>query len=129
MVRKMVWLVGMLITLSTELGAITYAERGTVGNADGQVRCDCKCSVRCPRLEREIVRDFMNGEEEVLVGGSPDNVGGENEWQGEHRCVAEQHCATDLDGHDKKTKVLGQRLWAAELEDLSQLLAYIPHTL
>lgn len=45
----------------------TYPERGTVWGADGQVGKDGEQAVGHGRLEGEIVRDFVDGEEEVLV--------------------------------------------------------------
>lgn len=42
------------------------------------------------------MRDLVDGEEEVLVGGRADDVGCEQEWPGEDGGVAEEVGAADL---------------------------------
>jgi len=59
-----------------------------VRNADGQVRKHGKDSVGPDALEDEVVSDFVNRKEEVLVRGPTDEIGGEHELPAEDRGVA-----------------------------------------
>lgn len=56
-----------------------YSEGCTVGYANWDVGEDGEEAVRGGRAEGEVMRDFMDGEEEVLVGCCTDDVGGEEE--------------------------------------------------
>ena len=53
----------------------SYPERGGVGNAYRQVGKDSQQPIGKRRLEGQVVRDLMDGQEEVLVGGRADDVG------------------------------------------------------
>lgn len=67
------------------------------------------------------MRDFVDGEEEVLVGGSADDVGCEEERPGEEGGVTQGVGAEYLEGDDCEDEREGQRLGAAKLEDLGSL--------
>lgn len=54
-------------------------EGGAVGDANGQVGEDGEDAVSERRAEGQIVRDLVDGQEEVLVGCGADDVGGEEE--------------------------------------------------
>lgn len=56
------------------------AEGGGVWDANGDIREDGEEAVRERRAESEVVADFVDGEETVLVGGCADNVGCEEEF-------------------------------------------------
>ena len=64
------------------------------------------------------MRDFVDGEEEVLVGGRADEVGGEEEGPGEEGRIAEGVGAGDLQGDDGEDEGDGEGFGAAEFEDL-----------
>ena len=49
----------------------------------------------------------MDGEEEVLVRGRADDVGGEEEGEGEHGGVAERDGAGQLESDDAEDAVFG----------------------
>lgn len=100
------------------VGQVVGAEGGAVGDANGQVREDGDDAVGQGRAEGEVVGDFVDGQEEVLVGGGADDVGGQEEGPRQERRVAEEAGAEDLDGHDEQDDVFGEGLRAAELGDL-----------
>ena len=60
----------------------------------------------------------MDGEEQVLVGGRADDVRRQQEGRRQHGRVAQQVGAQQLQGDHRQHQVLGQRLDAAELENL-----------
>lgn len=61
------------------VGEMVRAERGAVRYPNGQVGEDGDDAVGQRRAEGQIVRDLVDGEEEVLVRGGADNVGGQEE--------------------------------------------------
>lgn len=96
----------------------TYSERSTVRNAYGQIRETGEQTVRHWRPEGQIVRDLMNCEENVLIGGGTDDVGSEEEGPGEDGRIAEEVGACYLQCDDTGDDVFSQWLGAAELRDL-----------
>ncbi len=99
-------------------GEETHSECGAVGDADGEVREYGKEPVGERRAEGKVVGDFVDGEEEVLVGGRADDVGCEQEWPGEDGGRAEEVGAGYLERDDCEDDVFGQWLGTAELGDL-----------
>ena len=95
-----------------------YAKSRAVRHGDGQIGDNGQQPIRRRRLEGQVVRDLVDGEEQVLVRGGADHVRGEQEGRREDRRVAQEDGAEDLQGDDAEHEVLGQRLGAAELEDL-----------
>jgi hypothetical protein len=67
--------------------------------------------------------NFMDGEEQVLVGGGAEDVTDSPELPGPKGCRLEEASEDDLEGDDTKDNPLGQWLGTAELRDL------IAHTL
>lgn len=65
--------------------------------------------------------DFVDREEQVLVGGRAHDVGDAPEGPGEERRVAEEDGRDDLEGDDTEDDVFGQGFMAAELGDLVRL--------
>lgn len=61
--------------MAEEVKDQTYPERSRVGNSNGQIGKDSKHAVRKWRLEGQVMRDLMNSQEEVLVGGCANDVG------------------------------------------------------
>lgn len=61
------------------VGEVVGPEGGAVGDANGQVGEDGEDAVSERRAEGQIVRDLVDGQEEVLVGCGADDVGGEEE--------------------------------------------------
>ena len=55
---------------------MAYAERSAVGNANRQVGEDGKDSVCQGGSEGQVVRNLVDGEEEVLVCGRTNDIGG-----------------------------------------------------
>jgi hypothetical protein len=96
----------------------TYSERGRVGDADWQVRNDSEKAVRQTRFESEVVRDLVDGQEEVLVGGSTNDVGCEPEAPGPERSVAEEVGTGALKAYHGEDKGNGQGLGSAQFEHL-----------
>ena len=58
------------------VGEVVRAERGGVGDSDGEVGEDGEEAVGERGFEGEVVGYFVDGEEEVLVRGRADGVGG-----------------------------------------------------
>lgn len=71
------------------------------------------------------MRDFVDGEEEVLVGGGAEDVADEPELPGEEGGVAEVPGPEDLHSNDAGDDVLCQGLRPAELSDLLTRLLLI----
>lgn len=84
---------------------VVGAERGAVGDADGQVGEDSEQSVGRRRAEGEVVADLVDGEEQVLVRGGADDVRKQPETRREEGCVPQQPGAEDLDRHDEEHDV------------------------
>lgn len=61
-----------------------YSEGSAVRDTDWEVGEDGEEPVRGRGAEGEVVGDFMDGEEEVLVGCCTDDVGGEEEREREN---------------------------------------------
>lgn len=66
---------------------ITDSESSTVWQSNGNIGKDGEYSVGKRRLESQIVGDFMNRKEQVLVRRGTDNVGSKQEGNGYYRCV------------------------------------------
>lgn len=54
--------------------SVAYPEGRRVRNANGQVGKDSQHAVRKRRFEGQVVRNLMNGQEEVLVRRRANNV-------------------------------------------------------
>ena len=76
-----------------------------VGDADRQVGEDCQESICCRGAEGEVVRDLVDGEEEVLVGSRADRVGCQEEGEGEEGRAAEEVGACYLECNDEEDEV------------------------
>jgi hypothetical protein len=96
----------------------TYSERGRVGDADWQVRDDSEKAVCETRFERKVVRDFVNGQEQVLVGGGSNDVGREPKAPGPERSVAEEVGTGALEAYHGEDQGNCQGLGSAEFEHL-----------
>jgi hypothetical protein len=79
------------------VGEVVGAERGAVGDADGQVGEDGDDAVGDRRAESQVVGDLVNSEEQVLVGGGADDVGRQEEGPRQEGRVAQAVGAGDLD--------------------------------
>lgn len=66
------------------------------------------------------MRDFVDGEEQVLVCSCSDDVCSKEELPGEESRVAEEICAENLKRDDEQDDVFRQWLWAAQLGDLDR---------
>eukprot|EP00160_Parvularia_atlantis_P010085 Unigene1986_Nuclearia_a/m.6185 Unigene1986_Nuclearia_a/g.6185 ORF Unigene1986_Nuclearia_a/g.6185 Unigene1986_Nuclearia_a/m.6185 type:complete len:385 (+) Unigene1986_Nuclearia_a:121-1275(+) len=62
-------------TLEAVVLCVVRAERDGVGQADGEVRKHRERAVGDERLEREVVADLVDGQEERVVAGGADDVG------------------------------------------------------
>ena len=65
----------------------TYPERGAVRQPNREIGKDCQQAIAHWGPEGQVMRNFMDGEEEVLVGGCSDQVCGCKEPPGQHRGV------------------------------------------
>lgn len=61
---------------------LTYPERSTVRNANGQVGNNSDQTIGQRALEGKIVRDLVDGQKQVLVRGGAKDVGNGPELQG-----------------------------------------------
>lgn len=62
----------------------------------------------------------MDGEEEVLIGGGADDIGGQEKWEGEEGAVTQTDCTCHLQRYHSQNDVFGQWLGSAELGDLGK---------
>lgn len=108
----------LLVVLALANSRDTYSKGGAVWDANGQIRNDGEQPVGEWTLEGEVVRDFVDGEEQVLVGGRAKDVGNGPELEREEGRIAEVVCESDLEADDAGDDVLGQGLMATELGDL-----------
>lgn len=67
-----------------------------IGQANGEIREDGEESIVYGRPKGQVVADFVDGKEEVLICRGPDNVGREKEGPGEHSRVPQQGGADNL---------------------------------
>lgn len=61
---------------------VVLLECRAVGYADREVRKYSEHLIGHDALESEVVRDFVNGEEQVLVRGAPDDISRRDEAPG-----------------------------------------------
>lgn len=90
----------------------------TVRDSNRQVRKDCQNPVVKRLPECKVMRDLMDGEEEVLVRCCADDIGREEEWPREEGLVAEGVDGRELDRDDEEDGPFCEGLGAAELGDL-----------
>lgn len=65
-----------------------YLERGRVWDTDREVGKDSESLVSSDAPEREVVRDFVDGEEKVVVRGAANRVRGKEEDRRQGMCVS-----------------------------------------
>ena len=73
-----------------------YLECGRVWDTDREVGKHSESLVGSDAPEREVVRDFVDGEEKVVVRGTANHVRGEEEEWGQGMCVSQPICEADL---------------------------------
>jgi len=96
----------------------TYSEGSTIGDADGKIGKDGQQSV-LPRLAKgKIVTDFMDGQKQVLVGCSADDVGSSNEFPVKRAGVGKSKGAQDLQRDNGEDEPFGQGFRPTQLGDL-----------
>ncbi len=78
----------------------THLERGGVGDANGKVREHRKGFVNSGAPEREVMRDFMNGKEEVVVRRAADDIRCQDEERGEWAGITEKDRYSKLQRHN-----------------------------
>ena len=74
----------------------TYLERSRIRNANGKVREHRQRLVHVWPPEREVVRDLMYGEEQVVVGRAANYICREEEERREGTRVTEEDSERDL---------------------------------
>ena len=89
------------------LGRGAYLECSRVRDPDGQVREHCERLVRSDTSECQVVRDLVDGEEQVLVRGGANDVGEAPEGPGEEGRRSEHVGTQDLDTDDEEHDILG----------------------
>ena len=75
-----------------------YLECSRIWYADRNVCEHRKGLVRPYAFECEVVRNLMDGQEEVVVRGAANRVRGEEEERGQGMCVPQPICEADLQG-------------------------------
>lgn len=78
------------------LQAITYPERSTVGQPNWQIGEYGQQAIGHRGPEGQVVRDLMDGQEQVLVRRCTNYICRREEFPGQHGRVTEQICAADL---------------------------------
>jgi hypothetical protein len=96
----------------------THLERSRVRDPDGQVREHGQEFVGLYATEGEVVSDFVDSEEQVVVCRPTNHIGGDEEAGSKRVRVAEQVCNAELEGDHEKSDVFSERLMAHELGDL-----------
>jgi len=76
-------------------------------HANGHVGDNRKQSIGLDAPEREVVGDFVYGEEGVLVGGPSNGPGEEEKGEGEEGGVAERVGREELDARHEEDDVFG----------------------
>lgn len=126
-VGEMIWLsksVSRYYSPSPDVQVSTNPKGSTVGNANGQIGNNGEQPVGERAPKGQVVRNLVDGQEQVLVRrGAKDVRDGPElpgpEWRGPQH-VGEE----DLQADDAGDDVLGQGFGAAELEDLSWVLGW-----
>ena len=103
----------MLVVLN-----VVLLECSAVGYANGQVGEDGKRLVEYDAREREVVRDLVDGKEEVLVRGASNEVRRQDEAPGEGGGVTEEVGSRELDRYDEGYNVFRHGLIAHQFCDL-----------
>jgi hypothetical protein len=96
----------------------TYPEGSRVRNTNRQVSKDGQHAVRKRRFESQVMRNLMNGQEEVLVRRRANDVGSHKCLPRQERRVAQSIGAEELQANNAEHDGDSQDLWAAEFEDL-----------
>lgn len=76
-------------------------ERHRIRNTNSDIRHHGKDLVGEDTLESEVVRDLVNGEKDVLVCGSTDDVRREEEFPAKWVCMSECVGSSELDAEDE----------------------------
>lgn len=82
-------------------------EHDAVRHSDAQVGRHRPKPVHAHALRRQVVRDLVDREEEILVGRSAYDVRGRKEFPRERVRVAEKEGASELGEDDGEDEVLG----------------------
>lgn len=99
------------------LNMILFEHHG-VRYTNREVCEDSTQSIRLDSLESEIVRNFVDGEEGVLIRSPSDDVGEDEEEGREYGCVAEGNGDAELKERDEENNVFRQWFVAHQFRDL-----------
>lgn len=95
-----------------------HLERGRVRDADREVCEDGESLVGSDAPEREVVRDLMDGKEEIVIRGAANHVRREEENGRQGVRVSQEVRKDYLQRDDKEYDPLRQRFVAHKLRDL-----------
>ena len=84
---------------------VVGAEGRRIRDADGKVGEDGQQTIRQRRLEGKVMRNLVDGEEAVLIGGRADYVGRKEEFKGPEGGGAQEDGAGHLERDDAKDDV------------------------
>ena len=100
---------------------MAYPEAGTVRNPYGKVGHARKQPVGQGGAKCEVVADFMDGQEEILVCGCAEDVGNHPELPRKECRLAQVVSEARLEGNNGEDGPFGQRFGAAQLGHLLML--------
>lgn len=112
----------LFVTKKLVMQLMVWLERGRVWDPNGEVGEDGEDSVVDGFLEPEIVGQFVDAEETVLVCKATDTVSCQQKVPAERMRVPQEVGADQLCGNNGKGNVLCKRLVARQLEHLGVFL-------
>ena len=99
-----------------QMGA--HLERSGVRYANREISKHGQCLVHPWAPECEVVCDFMDGEEKVMVRRPTNNIGTADEDRRRPRCMSEEVCYGKLKRHHKENDPFCERLVPHKLRHL-----------
>ncbi|KAH3671518.1 hypothetical protein OGAPHI_000221 [Ogataea philodendri] len=96
---------------------VVWLERSTVRDSDREVRDYGKKTVMQGLFESQIMGQFVDAEETVLVAGTSDNVRKGQKLVAERAGISEVVCDSELETNNHQRNVLGERFMATQLGD------------
>lgn len=95
-----------------------HLKHGTVWDTDGQVGKYRKRLVRHDTLERQVVRNFVNSKEQIMVESAANSIRAEYERQREGFRIPEQNGYQNLSSDNTEYNPLGQWFVPHQFDDL-----------
>lgn len=108
-----------------ELNSESYLESHGIRNGDREVGKYREKLICLDTLECQVMRDLMDGEEEIMVRSRSDNVRRQDEDRGQRVRIPKQESSCQLDGDNEQDDPFRERLIAHQLGDLRAEFSWV----